>query len=329
MKKIINKPENVVTEMLDGLAYIHSDLVHRVDGFDIIARNEQAAGQVGLISGGGSGHEPAHAGFVGDGMLSAAIAGAVFTSPTPDQILEAIKAADQGAGVFMVVKNYSGDIMNFEMAQELAEMEGIEVASVVVDDDIAVENSLYTQGRRGVAGTIFVHKILGHAAREGKSLAEIKDLADKIVPNIHTIGLALSGATVPEVGKPGFVLAEDEIEYGIGIHGEPGYRKESMQPSRQLAEELTGKLLEAFEAKAGERYALLINGMGATPLMEQYIFANDVASILGDAGLDVVYRKLGNYMTSIDMAGLSLTLMKIEDDAWLEALESPVKTIAW
>ena len=329
MKKIINKPENVVTEMLDGLAYVHSDLVHRVEGFDIIARNEQVAGQVGLISGGGSGHEPAHAGFVGDGMLSAAIAGAVFTSPTPDQILEAIKAADQGAGVFMVVKNYSGDIMNFEMAQELAEMEGIEVASVVVDDDIAVENSLYTQGRRGVAGTIFVHKILGHAAREGKSLAEIKDLADKIVPNIHTIGLALSGATVPEVGKPGFVLAEDEIEYGIGIHGEPGYRKESMQPSRQLAEELTGKLLEAFEAKAGERYALLINGMGATPLMEQYVFANDVASILGDAGLDVAFKKLGNYMTSIDMAGLSLTLMKIEDDAWLEALESPVKTIAW
>lgn len=329
MKKIINNPENVVTEMLDGLTYVHSDLVHRVEGFDIIARNEQAPGQVGLISGGGSGHEPAHAGFVGDGMLSAAIAGAVFTSPTPDQILEAIKEADQGAGVFMVVKNYSGDIMNFEMAQELAEMEGIEVASVVVDDDIAVENSLYTQGRRGVAGTIFVHKILGHAAREGKSLAEIKDLADKIVPNIHTIGLALSGATVPEVGKPGFVLAEDEIEYGIGIHGEPGYRKESMQPSRLLAEELTGKLIEAFGAKTGERYALLINGMGATPLMEQYIFANDVASLLGAAGLDVVYRKLGNYMTSIDMAGLSLTLMKIEDEAWLTALESPVKTIAW
>lgn len=329
MKKIINNPENVVTEMLDGLAYVHHDLVHRLPGFDIIARNEQAPGQVGLISGGGSGHEPAHAGFVGDGMLSAAIAGAVFTSPTPDQILEAIKEADQGAGVFMVVKNYSGDIMNFEMAQELAEIEGIEVASVVVDDDIAVENSLYTQGRRGVAGTIFVHKILGHAAREGKSLAEIKDLADKIVPNIHTIGLALSGATVPEVGKPGFVLAEDEIEYGIGIHGEPGYRKESMQPSRLLAEELTGKLIEAFGAKTGERYALLINGMGATPLMEQYIFANDVASLLGAAGLDVVYRKLGNYMTSIDMAGLSLTLMKIEDDAWLAALESPVKTIAW
>lgn len=329
MKKIINKPENVVTEMLDGLAYVHNDLVHRVEGFDIIVRNEKVSGQVGIISGGGSGHEPAHAGFVGDGMLSATIAGAVFTSPTPDQILEAIKEADQGAGVFMVVKNYSGDIMNFEMAQELAEMEGIEVASVVVDDDIAVENSLYTQGRRGVAGTIFVHKILGHAAREGKSLTDIKVLADKIVPNIHTIGLALSGATVPEVGKPGFVLAEDEIEYGIGIHGEPGYRKESMQPSRLLAEELTGKLLEAFDAKSGDRYALLINGMGATPLMEQYVFANDVASLLRDAGLEVAYRKLGNYMTSIDMAGLSLTLMKIEDEAWLEALESPVKTIAW
>ncbi len=329
MKKIINKPENVVTEMLDGLAYVHNDLVHRVEGFDIIARNEQVAGQVGLISGGGSGHEPAHAGFVGDGMLSAAIAGAVFTSPTPDQILEAIKEADQGAGVFMVVKNYSGDIMNFEMAQELAEMEGIEVASVVVDDDIAVENSLYTQGRRGVAGTIFVHKILGHAAREGKSLAEIKDLADKIVPNIHTIGLALSGATVPEVGKPGFVLAEDEIEYGIGIHGEPGYRKESMQPSRQLAEELTGKLLESFDAKSGDRYALLINGMGATPLMEQYVFANDVASLLRDAGLEVIYRKLGNYMTSIDMAGISLTFIQLDRPDWLTALNSLVTTAAW
>ena len=324
-----NQPQDVVSEMLDGLTYAYGDLIEKVPDFEIIQRKSPKSGKVALVSGGGSGHEPAHAGFVGEGMLSAAVCGAIFTSPTPDQILEAIKEADQGAGVFMVVKNYSGDIMNFEMAQELAEMEGIEVASVVVDDDIAVENSLYTQGRRGVAGTIFVHKILGHAAREGKSLAEIKDLADKIVPNIHTIGLALSGATVPEVGKPGFVLEEDEIEYGIGIHGEPGYRKESMQPSRQLAEELTGKLLEAFEAKLGERYALLINGMGATPLMEQYVFANDVASILGDAGLDVAYKKLGNYMTSIDMAGLSLTLMKIENDAWLEALESPVKTIAW
>ncbi|HEN3196332.1 TPA: dihydroxyacetone kinase subunit DhaK [Streptococcus agalactiae] len=329
MKKILNQPTDVVTEMLDGLAYVHNDLVHRIEGFDIIARNEEKSGKVALISGGGSGHEPSHAGFVGEGMLSAAVCGAVFTSPTPDQVLEAIKEADEGAGVFMVIKNYSGDIMNFEMAQDMAEMEGIEVASVVVDDDIAVEDSLYTQGKRGVAGTILVHKILGHAARHGKSLQEIKAIADELVPNIHTVGLALSGATVPEVSKPGFVLAEDEIEFGIGIHGEPGYRKEKMQPSKALATELVDKLIESFDAKSGEKYGVLINGMGATPLMEQYVFANDVAKLLEDKGIEVNYKKLGNYMTSIDMAGLSLTLIKLENQEWLEALNSDVTTIAW
>lgn len=329
MKRILNQPTDVVTEMLDGLAYVHNDLVHRIEGFDIIARNEEKSGKVALISGGGSGHEPSHAGFVGEGMLSAAVCGAVFTSPTPDQVLEAIKEADEGAGVFMVIKNYSGDIMNFEMAQDMAEMEGIEVASVVVDDDIAVEDSLYTQGKRGVAGTILVHKILGHAARHGKSLQEIKAIADELVPNIHTVGLALSGATVPEVGKPGFVLAEDEIEFGIGIHGEPGYRKEKMQPSKALATELVDKLIESFDAKSGEKYGVLINGMGATPLMEQYVFANDVAKLLEDKGIEVNYKKLGNYMTSIDMAGLSLTLIKLENQEWLEALNSDVTTIAW
>lgn len=329
MKKILNQPTDVVTEMLDGLAYVHNDLVHRVEGFDIIARNEEKSGKVALISGGGSGHEPSHAGFVGEGMLSAAVCGAVFTSPTPDQVLEAIKEADEGAGVFMVIKNYSGDIMNFEMAQDMAEMEGIDVASVVVDDDIAVEDSLYTQGKRGVAGTILVHKILGHAARHGKSLQEIKAIADELVPNIHTVGLALSGATVPEVGKPGFVLAEDEIEFGIGIHGEPGYRKEKMQPSKALATELVDKLIESFDAKSGEKYGVLINGMGATPLMEQYVFANNVAKLLEDKGIEVNYKKLGNYMTSIDMAGLSLTLIKLENQEWLEALNSDVTTIAW
>ncbi|HGD4734106.1 TPA: dihydroxyacetone kinase subunit DhaK [Streptococcus agalactiae] len=329
MKKILNQPTDVVTEMLDGLAYVHNDLVHRVEGFDIIARNEEKSGKVALISGGGSGHEPSHAGFVGEGMLSAAVCGAVFTSPTPDQVLEAIKEADEGAGVFMVIKNYSGDIMNFEMAQDMAEMEGIDVASVVVDDDIAVEDSLYTQGKRGVAGTILVHKILGHAARHGKSLQEIKAIADELVPNIHTVGLALSGATVPEVGKPGFVLTEDEIEFGIGIHGEPGYRKEKMQPSKALATELVDKLIESFDAKSGEKYGVLINGMGATPLMEQYVFANDVAKLLEDKGIEVNYKKLGNYMTSIDMAGLSLTLIKLENQEWLEALNSDVTTIAW
>ena len=329
MKKIINEPTQVVDEMLQGLSFMHDDLVERLDGFDVIVRKTEKTGKVGLISGGGSGHEPSHAGFVGDGMLSAAICGAVFTSPTPDQILEAIKAADEGAGVFMVIKNYSGDIMNFEIAQELAEMEGIDVASVVVDDDIAVENSLYTQGRRGVAGTILVHKILGDAARSGKSLSEMKDLADKLVLEIKTIGLALSGATVPEVGKPGFVLEDDEFEYGVGIHGEPGYKKEKMQPSALLASELVEKLSESFQLKAGELYGLLINGLGSTPLMEQYVFANDVAKLLHEKGVKLTFKKIGNYMTSIDMAGLSLTLIRLADDEWLDALNAPVTTPAW
>lgn len=329
MKKIINDPRAVVEEMLQGLVAMHPELLHRQEDYQVLVRNTDQSGRVGLISGGGSGHEPSHAGFVGQGMLSAAVCGAVFTSPTPDQILAAIKAADEGAGVFMVIKNYSGDIMNFEMAQELAEMEGIQVASVVVDDDIAVENSLYTQGQRGVAGTILVHKILGHAAREGQSLEAIKELADRVVPQIKTIGLALSGATLPEVGKPGFVLADDEFEYGVGIHGEPGYRKETLKPSVDLAQELVTKLLEDFQAQASQEFALLINGLGSTPLMEQYIFANDVAKLLEERGISVVFRKLGNYMTSLDMAGLSLTLMRITDAQDLVALMSPVDTIAW
>lgn len=329
MKKIMNQAETIVDDMLKGFAFIHSDLVERLDGYDVIVRKAEKSGKVALISGGGSGHEPSHAGFVGQGMLSAAICGAVFTSPTPDQILEAIKAADEGAGVFMVIKNYSGDIMNFEMAQEMAEMEGIEVASVVVDDDIAVENSLYTQGRRGVAGTILVHKILGHAAQQGKSLEEIKELADELVPNIKTIGLALTGATVPEAGKPGFVLDENEFEYGVGIHGEPGYQKESMKPSAELAKELVTKLAADFKLEAGQKYGILINGLGSTPLMEQYVFANDVAQLLEKAGVEVAYKKLGDYMTSLDMAGLSLTLIKLESENWLEALNAEVITPAW
>ncbi|GET70481.1 dihydroxyacetone kinase subunit DhaK [Streptococcus dysgalactiae] len=329
MKKIMNDATQIVDDMLQGLAYMHDDLVERLDGYDVIVRKAEKTGKVALISGGGSGHEPSHAGFVGEGMLSAAICGAVFTSPTPDQILEAIKAADEGAGVFMVIKNYSGDIMNFEMAQELAEMEGIDVASVVVDDDIAVENSLYTQGRRGVAGTILVHKILGHAAREGKSLADIKALADELVLNIKTIGLALSGATVPEVGKPGFVLEDDEFEYGVGIHGEPGYKKEKLQSSSVLAQELVTKLADSFDMSAGQHYGVLVNGLGATPLMEQYVFANDVAKLLAEKDVTVSFKKIGDYMTSIDMAGLSLTLIKLDKDEWTEALQSEVITPAW
>lgn len=285
--------------------------------------------RVGIISGGGSGHEPTHAGFVGEGMLSAAVCGQVFTSPTPDQIYAAIKAVNQGKGVFMVVKNYSGDVMNFDMAKDLASMDNIPVKSIVVDDDIAVENSLYTQGRRGVAGTIFMHKILGAAAEQGASLDEIEALAKKVLPNIKTIAVALSAATNPEVGKPGFILKEDEIEYGVGIHSEPGYRREKIKPSKELVDELIGKLNDEMHLDSSKKYACLINGMGATPLMEQYIFSNDVLNKLETFDIEPSFMKVGNYMTSIDMAGISLTLFEIQDDKWLDYLNYPVKTIAW
>lgn len=330
MKKIINNADQVVDEMLEGIVFAYESLVERVPETMVIARKSEKNNKVGLVSGGGSGHEPAHAGFVGKGMLSAAVAGQVFTSPTPDQVLEGIKVADEGAGVFLVIKNYTGDVMNFEMAQELAEMEDIEVETVVVDDDIAVEDSTWTAGKRGIAGTVLVHKILGAAAEEGLSLKEIKELADKLVPNIKSIGVALSPATNPEAGSPGFEIDEDEIEFGVGIHGEPGYRREKLQPSRELAKELVEKLKEAFDWNSGDEYAVLVNGMGATPLMEQFVFMNDVKKLLVDEEeLNLSFRKVGDYMTSIDMEGLSLTLLKVEDAKWLEYLNAPEETISW
>ncbi|SIN87466.1 dihydroxyacetone kinase DhaK subunit [Carnobacterium alterfunditum] len=329
MKKIVNDPSNIVDEMLQGMIIGHSELIQRIPETGIIQRKTEKSGKVAIISGGGSGHEPAHAGFVGEGMLSAAVCGAVFTSPTPDQILEAIKAANEGAGVFMIIKNYSGDIMNFEMAQELAEMEGIEVASVVVDDDIAVEDSLYTQGKRGVAGTILVHKIVGYAAQQGKSITEIKELADNLIPNIKSIGLALTGVTTPGSTQPSFVLAEDEIEYGVGIHGEPGYRREKLQTSHNLANELLTKLVNEFDVKPSDRFAVIVNGLGGTPLMEQYVFTNDVQQLMDERKLSVDYYKIGNYMTSLEMQGLSLTLLYLENDFYIEALNAPVTTISW
>ncbi|AQP54127.1 dihydroxyacetone kinase subunit DhaK [Vagococcus penaei] len=328
MKKIINQPENVLDEMLNGLTYAYSDLVERVPGTNVIAKRAISEYKVGLVSGGGSGHEPAHAGFVGKGMLSAAVCGEVFTSPTPDQVLEGIKAADSGSGVFLIIKNYSGDVMNFEMAKDLAEMEDIAVDYVIVDDDIAVEDSTYTAGRRGVAGTVLVHKILGAASDMGQSLSEIKALADKLVSNIKTLGVALSGATVPAVGRPGFVLADDEIEFGVGIHGEPGYRKEKLQPSKELTMEIVMKLKDEFKWQTGDKFGVLVNGLGSTPLMEQFIFMNDVKELLAEEGLTIEFKKVGDYMTSIDMVGLSLTMIKLEDK-WLEALNYPVETIAW
>jgi len=325
----MNDSNKIVDEMIEGMIVAHSDLIKRVPETGVIQRRTEKSGKVAIISGGGSGHEPAHAGFVGEGMLSAAVCGAVFTSPTPDQILEAIKAANEGAGVFMVIKNYSGDIMNFEMAQELAEMEGIEVASVIVDDDIAVEDSLYTQGKRGVAGTILVHKIIGYAAQQGKSITEIKELADNLMPNIKSIGLALTGVTTPGSAQPSFTLAEDEIEYGVGIHGEPGYRREKLQTSYNLAKELLTKLVNEFDAKATDRFAVIVNGLGGTPLMEQYVFTNDVQQLMDERKLSVDYYKIGNYMTSLEMQGLSLTLLHLENDFYIEALNAPVTTISW
>ncbi|GFH39976.1 dihydroxyacetone kinase subunit DhaK [Pseudolactococcus insecticola] len=328
MKKIINQPADVVDQMLSGLTRAYPSFVRRLADTDVLVRTVSTS-QVQLISGGGSGHEPSHAGFVGDGMLSAAVCGQVFTSPTPDQIYEAAKAVDTGAGVFFIIKNYSGDVMNFDMAKDMAELDGIAVDFVIVDDDIAVENSTYTQGKRGVAGTVLVHKILGDAARNGASLSDIKAQADKLIPQIHTLAVALSGATVPEVGKPGFVLADDEIEFGVGIHGEPGYRREKMAPSQALAKELVTKLLASYDGDNTSSYAILVNGMGATPLMEQFIFINDVLDLLSAAGITVAFQKVGNLMTSIDMAGISLTMVRLSDPAWLDALNADVTTIAW
>lgn len=331
MKKIINDPSNVVSEMVDGLVRAYPQYLTQIDGTEAVVRTNKDSmkGKVGLVSGGGSGHEPAHAGYVGQGMLSAAVCGQVFTSPTPDQIYEAIKAVDQGQGVFCIVKNYSGDVMNFDMAKDLAEADGIDVKSVVVDDDIAVKDSLYTQGRRGVAGTVFVHKILGAAADQGATLDEIETLANEVVKNIKTIGVALSAATNPEVGKPGFELKSDEIEYGVGIHSEPGYRREKIKPSKELVDELVGKLNDEMHLDKNKKYAVLVNGMGATPLMEQYIFSHDLLNKLDEFGIKPDFMRVGNYLTSIDMAGLSLTIFEIKNDKWLNYLNYPVKTIAW
>ncbi|UJF16753.1 dihydroxyacetone kinase subunit DhaK (plasmid) [Jeotgalibaca sp. MA1X17-3] len=327
MKKIMNDPNKIVEEMIEGMIVAHSELIQRVPKTGIIQRKAEKTGKVGIVSGGGSGHEPAHAGFVGEGMLSAAVCGAVFTSPTPDQILEAIKVADEGAGVFLIIKNYSGDIMNFEMAQELAEMEDIEVDSIVVDDDVAVEDSLFTQGKRGVAGTILVHKILGYAAQQGKSIKEIKQMAEELIPNIKTIGLALTGVTTPGAAQASFTLGEDEIEYGVGIHGEPGYRREKLQPSYDVADELLTKLAGEFDAT--KRFAVIINGLGGTPLMEQYVFTNDVKKLMNKRKWSIDFYKVGNFMTSLEMQGLSLTLLCLENDFYMEALNAPVETISW
>lgn len=313
MKKFINKPENVENEMLSGIAKMHPEYVKRLEGLDVIVRKDKKEGKVALISGGGSGHEPAHAGYVGYGMLDAAVAGPVFTSPTPDQIYEAIKATDAGKGTLLIIKNYTGDVMNFDMAAEMAAMEDIQVEQVIVNDDVAVKDSLYTTGRRGVAGTVFVHKITGAVAEEGRSLDEVKKVAEKVIANVRTMGFAISPCTVPAAGKPGFEINDDEMEVGIGIHGEPGTHKEKLTSADEITAHLLDCILKDLDFE-GSEVAVMINDSGATPLMELYIVGNKLSDILSQNGIKVYKSFVGHYMTSIEMAGFSISLLKLDDE---------------
>ena len=323
MKKFINAVEDVENEMLEGMCYAHPDKVERLEGTDVIVRTQKKEGKVAIISGGGSGHEPAHAGFVGKGMLDAAVPGAIYTSPAPDQILEAINAADAGKGVLMVVKNYSGDVMNFEMAADMAD--DIEVEEVITNDDVAVDNK---EDRRGVAGTIFVHKIAGAKAEAGASLAEVKAVAEKVIANTRTMGAALKPSTIPAAGKPGFELADDEMEIGIGIHGEPGISREKLQPANAIVDELLSHILGDDVDFEGAEVAVMVNGSGATPLMELYLMNKRVHEVLTEKGIKIAKTFVGNIMTSIDMAGASISLLKL-DDEMKELLNAPADTVAF
>ncbi|KHO63131.1 MULTISPECIES: dihydroxyacetone kinase subunit DhaK [Thermoanaerobacter] len=315
MKKLINNPNDVVKEMIEGLLAAHPSYLRKLDNIDVIVRKDAPVeGKVGLVSGGGSGHEPAHAGYVGYGMLDAACPGAVFTSPTPDQIYEAIKAVDGGKGVLLIIKNYTGDVMNFEMAREMAQMEGIEVDEVIVNDDVAVENSTWTQGRRGIAGTVFVHKIAGAKAQEGASLQEVKRVAEKVIANVRSMGMALTPCTVPAAGKPSFTLAEDEMEIGIGIHGEPGTHREKIKPADEIVEHLMEKIINDLPYKENDEVAVMINGLGATPLMELYVANRKVAKILESKKIKVYKTYVGEFMTSLEMSGFSITLLKLDEE---------------
>jgi dihydroxyacetone kinase-like protein len=327
MKKIINSPANVVDEMLKGVVAAHPQYVRRLEGLNVIVRVTSPTKKVALVSGGGSGHEPSHGGFVGKGMLDGAVAGAVFTSPTPDQVYEAIKAVDGGEGVLLVIKNYTGDIMNFEMAAEMAEAEGIKVDKVVVNDDVAVENSTWTTGRRGIAGTVFVHKIAGAKAEAGGDLSEVKRIAEKVVANVRSMGMALAPCTVPEVGKPSFTLEENEVEIGMGIHGEPGTHREALRTADEIVDHLLDKILADMNLTAGDEVAVLVNGLGGTPMMELYVANRRVAEVLGAKDVKVIKTFVGNYMTSIEMAGFSISVIKLDEEL-KELLLAPADTPA-
>ena len=326
MKKLINKPEDVVTEELEGIAAAHPDLVRVQYNPNVIIRADAPIqGKVGLVSGGGSGHEPMHGGFVGLGMLDAACPGEVFTSPTPDQMLDATKAVDGGAGVLHIVKNYTGDVMNFEMAAELAGGESIQVEAVVIDDDVAVQDSLYTAGRRGVGATVLAEKICGAAAEAGRSLSEVAELCRKVNANSRSMGMALTSCIVPAAGKPTFELGDDEMEIGIGIHGEPGRERMKVEPSAKIVERLASPIVEDLPFEQGDQVLAFVNGMGGTPLIELYIVYNDLRKFLDGRGITISRNLIGPYITSLEMAGCSITLLKLDDEL-IQLWDSPVKT---
>lgn len=328
MKKIINQAETLVVEMSEGMEKAHSDCLVFSRKNKIIRRKTINKEKVSLISGGGSGHEPAHAGFVGEGMLDAAVCGDVFASPSTIQVYNAILETESNKGTLLIIKNYSGDCMNFDAAAEMAEEDDdIKVERVYVNDDVAVKDSLYTVGRRGVAGTVFVHKIAGAAAEKGLSLSEVKAVAEKTIHNVRSMGFALSSCTVPAKGTPTFTLAEDEMEFGVGIHGEPGIVREKVVSADELAKKLLDKIISDLPYEKGCEVAVMVNGFGSTPLQELYVLFNSVEKELKEHGITLYRSFVGNYMTSIDMAGASVTLLKLDSEL-KELLDSPANTVA-
>ena len=326
MKKLINSADTVVKESLQGFADAHADLVkvHFSPNF-ILRSDAPVRGKVAILSGGGSGHEPMHGGLVGKGMLDAACPGAVFTSPTPDQMLAATKAIDGGKGTLHIVKNYTGDVMNFELAADMARADGLQVESVVIDDDVAVKDSTWTAGRRGVGTTILAEKICGAAAEAGQSLAEVRDLCKKVNANGRSMGMALTSCTVPHVGHPTFALPEDEMEVGVGIHGEPGRTRMKLKPADDIVELLMEPIISDLPYKSGDDVLLFVNGLGGTPLIELYIVYRKAAELARKAGLKIVRNFVGSYITSLEMAGTSITLLKL-DDQMTKMWDAPVHT---
>jgi dihydroxyacetone kinase-like protein len=328
MKKLINKAEAVVTEALQGMEAAHGDLIKVNYGPNYIVRADAPVqGKVALVSGGGSGHEPMHGGFVGVGMLDAACPGEVFTSPTPDQMLEATKAADGGAGVVHIVKNYTGDVMNFDMAADLARGEGIEVEAVVIDDDVAVQDSLYTAGRRGVGTTVLAEKICGAAAEQKKSLQDVAGLCRKVNANGRSMGMALTSCIVPAAGTPTFELGDDEMEIGIGIHGEPGRERRKLAPAGEIVQSLAGPIVDDLPYEQGDEVLAFVNSMGGTPMLELYVVYDELQKFLAERGVKITRNLIGPYITSLEMAGCSITLLKLDDEL-TQLWDAPVKTPA-